>query len=130
MNKRPAPYELVHERLMLRGLLLNSWEGHVGEPCSEPDEPRALGEVVRRGWTEDDGNLWEHREIIAAICECPTCGREVECLADTDCWTETGEGTRVWRHNGYGPAMGECCGLLLADSGPGLPMRAYEVKSR
>lgn len=117
-------YTVVRARIVERNLLVDKWESFVGD-ATEP--PRALGTVTRRGWTEDKDGLWEHRERLGTIAECPKCGRDVECLADTDQWTEQKEGSRIWRHDGYGPDMGECCGLLLAETDPAGGFGVFEV---
>lgn len=57
--------------------------------------------------------MWEHRAEVQASVECTVCGNDVELEADTDCWVEGWKGR--WEHDGFGPAMGECCGLLYAD---------------
>ena len=78
---------------------------------------RAPGATVlsRKWWTEDKDGRWEHRESTLASAECPRCRQAVELTAETDGWVEHQRGSREWRHDGYGPAMGECCGLLIAD---------------
>lgn len=123
-------------RLKQRGIEpVKEWTGVVG--C-ETDNPRALSTVTRKAWVVvEDGigkpELHEHREIVAALSTCPTCGKTVECLADTDGWTETFNGSRVWRHNSYGPAMGECstCEVLIADEDPSSPfMSVFDVSRR
>jgi len=91
------------------------WEGHVG--CKD-DAMRDLGSLVRRAVViDEDGVAWEHRERMGAVVECPECGEDVGLLQDTDMWTEAtdAKGRAYWKHGGYGPVMGECCNLLLAD---------------
>lgn len=105
-------YADYRAELVARGRLREKWESTVGGPT---DHPRALGTVTDRGWTEDKDGLWEHRERLSTIAQCPRCGCDVECLADTDGW-KAAAGSRVHRHTSYGPDMGECCDLLLADT--------------
>ena len=106
-------YSLFRASLIERELLVGKWEALVGCPSQEP---RELGTIVRRAWTEDAGGLWEHRERLGSVAVCPKCGQEVDCLADTDQWTEDEHCPHIWRHDGYGPDMGECCDLLLAET--------------
>lgn len=76
---------------------------------------RPLGAITRKWETTDDEGTWRHRERVGAIAECPKCGEDVELVQETEEWQETREGSRVYRHAGYGPSMGECCDLLFAD---------------
>jgi hypothetical protein len=106
---------------------IEKWEAELGGPT---DSPRELGTVIRQAWTEDETGSYEHREIVGAIAKCPTCGRDVELLSDTDGWEELEPPAalrraayanrqplpKVWLHDGYGPDMGECCGDLIVDS--------------
>ncbi len=71
-----------------------------------------LGTVKKHG-LDDKG--YERRERLDAIADCPRCGKEVECWAETEEWTQNGD---EWRHSEYGGAMGTCedCGLLIADT--------------
>jgi len=78
--------------------------------------PRPLlwGDAPHVSWRLDaDGAWWEARREIVSVVGCPACGDEQHLEAETDCWTEGGDGR--WHHDGYGPAFGDCCGLLLAD---------------
>lgn len=73
---------------------------------------RQIGTVIDHGFDETGH---ERRERVDAIAECPTCGKEVELLADTEEWRQ-GEDHR-WHHSEYaGCAMGECCGMVLIDT--------------
>lgn len=62
-----------------------------------------------------DAEGYERREALHAISECPQCGNEIECWAETDQWTEGDDGK--WHHSGYGGAHGVCetCSVLVAD---------------
>jgi hypothetical protein len=129
---RPGQVGLETARLRLkqRGIPIESeWTGLVG---SETDSPRELGTVTRKAWTEDDTGLWEHREIVAALTDCPECGKTIECLADTDGWEETFHDSRVFRHTSFGPPMGECsaCEVLLAETEPGSDLMSVFDTSR
>lgn len=71
-----------------------------------------LGTVKNHGFDEDG---YERRERVDAICECPTCGKEVAMWSDTEEWTKGKDGR--WHHSQYaGCAMGECCGKVLIDT--------------
>ena len=73
-------------------------------------------------WKREKDGLYEHRHRILAVIECPRCGSDVECWADTEGWTfRRGK----WCHETYGPGEGECCGLLLVDMWDGA--RAFEL---
>ena len=78
-----------------------------------------LGEITRRWSEKNEDGVFEYRERVDAIAECPVCGDEVALLAETDGWEEAGRisGTliRRWRHTSYGPAAAEHCGKLIAD---------------
>lgn len=123
-NSGRVGFDTALLRLNQRGIVpVKEWTGFVG--C-ETDSPRDVGTVTRRAWLlHDDGmgkpELHEHREIVMALTDCPKCGKTVECLADTDGWSETFDGSRVWRHDSYGPAMGECsaCKLFMGEEDPG-----------
>jgi hypothetical protein len=75
-----------------------------------PRVVRPLGTIVSVTW---DADGYERRERVEAIAECPTCGRDVELVADTEAWQFRGG---RWRHTEYGPATGECCDLVIVDS--------------
>ena len=60
-----------------------------------------------------DADGYERREACLAVAECPTCGRDVELIAETEQWVEDDDGR--WLHDGYVPATGECCEVLIAD---------------
>lgn len=70
-----------------------------------------LGHVQNLGI---DASGHENRRRLDAIAECPRCGKEVECWADTEEWIKVG---KQWRHSQYGGAIGVCeeCHLLVAD---------------
>ena len=72
------------------------------------------GPMSKRWYTTDERGRWEHREVVLAVIECPKCGAEVECSADTVAWQARRPGE--WKHIEYGPPTGECCGLLLVDN--------------
>lgn len=81
-----------------------------------------LGEITRRWSQFDDDGIFEYRERIDAIAECPVCHEDVALLAETDAWGQSnliqivkGRRTKVWQHEGYGPAAAEHCGKLIAD---------------
>lgn len=81
-----------------------------------------LGQITRRWSQFDDDGVFEYREQVQAIAQCPVCGVEVALLAETDAWAETkaiipvrGKRQRLWKHDGYGPAAAEHCGKLIAD---------------
>ncbi len=71
-----------------------------------------LGDTKPVTWTEDGH---EHRSRLDAQADCPGCGAEIECWADTEAWVEGKDGR--WHHHEYGGAMGFCdaCDLLIAD---------------
>jgi hypothetical protein len=80
-----------------------------------------LGTVKRLGY-DDKG--YERRERLDAIAECPKCGAEIECWADTEEWTRdydisdpTVPAKGYWIHSQYGGAQGVCeaCRILIAD---------------
>lgn len=66
-----------------------------------------LGTIKYHGF-DDEG--YERYERLDAIAECPICGEDVECWADTDSWTMI---KGQWRHSEYGGAHGGCCGLAF-----------------
>jgi hypothetical protein len=74
-----------------------------------------LGLRLARSWLRTREGIFEHRERVLAVVECPSCGLEQALSAETVTWKEKVPGSQVWRHTGYGPALGECCGQLLAD---------------
>lgn len=57
-------------------------------------------------WWEDGQ---ETRQQIQSIAECPECGKDVDCIAETEARTEAGE------HIAYGTPQGVCCGHLIVD---------------
>jgi hypothetical protein len=71
-----------------------------------------LGTVKNHGF---DASGHERLERLDAIADCPRCGDEVECWADTEAWTKERDGR--WHHSEYGGALGTCgrCNLLIAD---------------
>ncbi len=70
-----------------------------------------LGTVKNHGF---DAEGYERCERLEALAECPKCGKEVECWADTEAWLKKGG---KWFHSEYGGAQGVCekCHLLIAD---------------
>lgn len=67
-------------------------------------------------WERDhgfDADGRQRKERCVAIAECPVCGKEVELVAETECWTEDEQGR--WAHEEYGPGQGVCCDRLIAD---------------
>ena len=82
-------------------------------PVADP-----LGQLLTLEWVQEIGeHAKERRERIEAIAECPRCGKDVACVAETDGWVQerSADGRLRWHHESYGPAVGECCGLLIAD---------------
>lgn len=74
----------------------------------------AEAEDVAIEWkTDPDGRVMEHRTEVMAEAECERCGQVVELEAETDTWT-LDESDGRWHHEGYGPAHGVCCNLLIA----------------
>lgn len=65
-----------------------------------------------------DADGYERRDAWMAAVECVECGKLVSLRSETDQWVLMRDGKR-WRHDGYGPAMGECCGLLYAEDAYG-----------
>lgn len=58
-----------------------------------------------------------NREIRSRPCattQCPRCGQRVTLTQETEEWTHNSDG--YWQHFGYGPGVGECCGLAFCDS--------------
>lgn len=82
-------------------------------------------------------DLYERRIRLAALCECAQCGEPVRLYDETDAWcddfglpaveTMPAECFMKWRHEAYGPAMGECCGSLYAEQPDG---RVYRYARR
>ena len=70
--------------------------------------------MSRKWFTDEADGRFEHREAKVSEMECPSCGATVPLLAETDQWVE--KSPRVWRHDGYGCPMAQCCGLLLVDN--------------
>lgn len=70
-----------------------------------------LGTVINHGY-DDEG--YERRDRLEVECECNICGGRVELWSDTEAWTMLPDGK--WRHDEYGPAQGECCGLVYVDT--------------
>jgi hypothetical protein len=67
-------------------------------------------------WERDlgfDPENHQRKEACLAIASCPVCGKDVELIAETECWTKDTEGR--WAHDSYGPAHGICCNKLIAD---------------
>lgn len=65
--------------------------------------------------------IYEVRRTVTAMVECPRCGVSVNCEAETEDWTEVTSREpdgpeKHWRHAGYGPGTGECCGQILVVS--------------
>jgi len=59
----------------------------------------------------------ENREVRrrpTAVVQCPRCGKQVTLIAETEEWVESRGG--IWKHSGYGPGCGDCCGLAFLDS--------------
>lgn len=82
-----------------------------------------MSKAVSVRWVrEKDGALYEHRSRVLAVIECPRCGADVDCDAETEEWHLK---RSRWHHTTYGPPTGECCGLLLVDMWDGA--RAYEL---
>lgn len=86
--------------------------------------PMRLGMVTRRWSEKTDEGIFEYREKLLAIAECPVCGEQVALLGETDAWVESrrvhidaraGKTYRYWSHDSYGPALAEHCGKLIAD---------------
>ena len=63
---------------------------------------------------------------LQGIAECICCGQPVELWAETDQWTEDDSGKMV--HDGYGPAIGHCCGMMYADGFEGC--QVFDLKQR
>ena len=60
-----------------------------------------------------DAEGHERREACHGIAECSVCGKDVELIAETEGWTQGDDGR--WHHLDYAPAIGVCCGKLIAD---------------
>lgn len=60
--------------------------------AAEMTEPRALGTITRHWEETTEHGVFQHRECVGAICECPRCGEDVELLQETEMWQDTGEG--------------------------------------
>lgn len=73
---------------------------------------------MKREWTVENGEVWEHRTVIMGAAICNVCEGDVELEAETDGWVQDSRGR--WRHDMYGPATGICCGLLYAHWWEGL----------
>jgi len=65
------------------------------------EKPEHLGKFIRV--LDPDG--FELRMRNSGTAECPYCGAEVTLIDETDAWVE--EAGRK-RHDGYGPAFGQC----------------------
>ena len=88
-----------------------------------------LGTVKNNGF---DPEGYERRERLDAIADCPRCGQEVECWAETDEWRRHGNGSSgLWVHSEYGGAMGVCetCNLLIAEFPDGR-MKAFDLSKK
>lgn len=59
-------------------------------------------------FTDERG--YQCQRELQAQAECPRCGQEVDLWADTEEWFER---DGFWLHSNYGPALGECCNLVI-----------------
>lgn len=76
-------------------------------------------------WEKDlgfDADGFQRKQACQGIGRCPTCGKDVELVAETEEWVER-DGRKV--HNSYGPACGVCCDVLIVDSWDGCS--AYDL---
>jgi hypothetical protein len=58
---------------------------------------------------------YEQRSQVRCVAECPKCRKEVECVAETEEWSESERDSNIWLHEHYGPSQGICCDVLIAD---------------
>lgn len=75
-------------------------------------------------WIVEDGRERERRRRRMGSVRCPRCRCEVPLEAETNVWTQREDGR--WGHSEYGPALGFCCGLVIADDFNGC--FAYELR--
>ena len=76
----------------------NVWFGSWSQRCEwlrkvcAEDEPRVGGSAHKLGHVSGrntfDADNRERRRRLEAIVECPECGKEVECWAETEEWTQ------------------------------------------
>jgi hypothetical protein len=72
----------------------------------------------QQGWVKDhgfDSENHQRKEACLGLADCPTCGKEIELVADTESWTFD-DMSGKWLHQDYSPAIGACCGNLIVDS--------------
>ena len=73
-----------------------------------------LGTEEKTGFDEKG---YEHRWLLAAIAECPICGKEVAMWSQTECWVHHRKDNR-WHHEEYDACpTGECCGNTIIHNG-------------
>lgn len=73
-------------------------------------------------WIDEHGRECRRRREGCVLC--PRCRCEVPLEAETEAWTEAEDGR--WEHSEYGPALGFCCDLLIAEDFNGC--FAYELR--
>lgn len=94
----------------------------VAPMTDRPGSPGAEGKAIEIAWERHDGEMYECRRRVLAVIECPRCGQDVECEAETEAWEQR---RGKWHHQHYGPSQGVCCGLLLVDMWDGA--RAFSL---
>lgn len=95
------------------------------------DNPTLTLGSVRRLGRDLDGH--EMRERLEAEVECSECGKVVRLWSETVQWVpgKVDKATRImaWDHGQYGPATGECCGMLVVSDFEGVQSYIVEGDS-
>ncbi len=72
--------------------------------------PEELGQEFDCGY---NFHGYQRKEKVAAVAQCPTCHKEIALFAETEEWEQRDDAT--WKHVGWGPAAGVCCGNLIVE---------------